>query len=494
MANTLPVSRLISSSVNLSPSAAQSQNLSTLLIVGSSSVINTIERFRIYGDIDDIASDYGTIAPEYLAAVLAFEQAPQPTQLCVGRWAKTATSGQLIGGTLSTAQQAIANFTAIAAGALNVTVDGTIKSLTAINLSAVTNLNAVAAAITTKLAGAGTVIWNANYSRFEFTSATTGVTSTLTYASAPGTGTDLSVPMGIASTSSGAYIVAGVAAETALAATALFDAQFGQQWYGLTICGAVDADHVAVASYIEATTTKHVYGVTTQEAGVLVATDTTNIAYQLKALGLNKTMVSYSSSNPYAVVSMMSRILTTDYNQNNSVITLMYKQEPGIVAESLNTTQVTALEGFNCNVYTAYDNGTAIIEPGVVSSGEYIDTIVGVDNFAVDLQTAEFNLLYTSTTKIPQTDPGTHLIVTTAEQVCVKYVTAGLFAPGTWEVGGFGALSQGDFMPKGFYVYAAPISTQSVADRKARKSVPIQIAAKLAGAIHKVNLAINVNQ
>lgn len=494
MANTLPVSRLVNATITLTQSAAQSQNTSTLLILGTSTVIDPVSRFRTYSDITDLATDFGTNAEEYKSAVLWFEQAPQPASVMVGRWAKTAAAGQLFGATLSAAQQALANFTAVSAGGMKITVDGTLKSLSAINLSAVTNLNGVASAVTTALAGAATVVWNAVFSRFEVTSATTGSTSSVSFASAPVSGTDISGLMGLTSASSGAYVSPGIIAESALSAVTLFDANYGQQWYAVTVPSALDADHLLIAAYIEATTTKHFYGVSTQEAAVLVASDTTNIAYQLKNFGYKKTAVQYSSSNAYSVVSLLARILTTDYTGNNTVITLKFKQEPGITAENINTTQANALEAFNCNVFVAYDNSTAIIEQGVCCSGDFIDSVMGADNLAIDIQNAVFNLLYTSTTKIPQTDAGNHLILTKMEQVCAQYVTNGFLAPGTWNSSGFGTLNEGDYMPKGFYVFAPPIANQSQPNRVARKSVAFQIAAKEAGAIHSANIAITVNQ
>ncbi|SAL25743.1 DUF3383 domain-containing protein [Caballeronia telluris] len=494
MSNTLPISRLVNATITLTQKAAQSQNTSTLLILGTSAVIDLVSRFRTYGDITSVGTDFGTSSEEYKAAVLWFQQAPQPASVTIGRWAKTAAAGQLLGGTLSAAQQALSNFTAVTAGGMKITIDGTLKTLASINLSSVTNLNGVASAVTTALASAGTCVWNAAFQRFEITSATTGATSAVSFAQAPVSGTDISGLMGLTSTFSGAYVSGGAAAETALAAATLFDANFGQQWYALTIPSAVDADHVAVAGYIEATATKHFYGVSTQEAGVLVASDTTNVAYQLKALGYKKTAVQYSSSNAYAVVSLLARILTTDYTGNNTVITLKFKDEPGIAAENLNTTQANALEAFNCNVFVEYENDTAIIEQGVCSSGDFIDSVMGADNLAIDIQNAVFNLLYTSTTKIPQTDAGNHLIATKIEQVCAQYVSNGFLAAGVWNSGGFGTLSQGDYMPKGFYVYAPPIANQSQANRAARKSVAFQVAAKEAGAIHSVDIAITVNQ
>src|SRR5665213_2921130 len=120
---TLPVSRVINVSVNLSPSAAQAQSLSTLLLLGSSDVINTQERFRSYPDIESVAADFGTTAPEYLGAVLWFEQSPQPSTLAIGRWAKTPTNGVLVGATLSPTEQLITNFNAISNGKLNYSYD-----------------------------------------------------------------------------------------------------------------------------------------------------------------------------------------------------------------------------------------------------------------------------------------------------------------------------------------------------------------------------------
>ncbi len=493
MTSALPISRLINATVNLSPNPAQMQNISDLLILGSSDVIDVKQRMRTYTGITSIASDYGTTAPEYLAAVLWFEQTPQPSEVKIGRWAQTATAGLLVGATLSAAQQLISAWNAVTTGAFDVSVDGVAKTITGLTFATATNLNAVASAITTALAGAATMTWNANYQRFQLESATTGSPSLVSFATSPATGTDISAMLGMTAASSGAYAVGGIAAESALQAATLFDANYGQAWYGLEICGAVDADHLAVAPYIEATTNKHVYGVTTQSAGVLVSTDTTNIAYQLQQLGFKRTVTQYSSSNLYAVTSALARILTTNYNANNTVITLMYKQEPGIVPEELNETQMQALEGFNCNVFVQYNN-TAIFEPGVVANGTFLDIITGTDWLALDIQTSLYNLLYTSNTKIPQTDAGMHLLLTEVEKVCAQGVDNGLLAAGVWNSGGFGAIAQGDFLPKGFYVYAAPIATQAQADRAARKAVPIQVAAKLAGAIHTVDVLINVNQ
>jgi hypothetical protein len=218
----------------------------------------------------------------------------------------------------------------------------------------------------------------------------------------------------------------------------------------------------------------------------------TDIAYELKQLNLTRTFVQYSSGTLYAGVSALARILTTDWAAQNSTITLMYKNEPIVTADTLTSSQATALFAKNANAFLNYNNGTAIIQPGITPSGQYADTVIGCDWFKGDIQTTVFNALY-GAKKIPQTDGGNHIIATQIEAACTDAVNNGLLGPGVWNAQGFGQLSQGDYMPKGFYVYAPPISQQSQADRSARRSVPFQVAAKLAGAVQTVDVAVSVN-
>ena len=496
MSNSLSISRLITTSVNLAAAGASAQNTSQLLVLGTSTVIDTTERYRTYSSLGEVASDFGTSAEEYLAAVLWFEQQPQPTSLLIGRWANTTAAAYLRGGSLSAAEQSMSVWNPITTGAFDITVDGTLKHMVGMNFSAALNMNGVAAIIQaelTSLSIPATITWNSNYGRFELTTTTTGTGATVTFASTPGSGTDISAMAGLTA-ATGAYLAQGQAAESALNCVILFDNNYGQSWYAVVVLDAVDNDHTVIAPYIEGSVNRHFYGVATQEAGVLNASDTTSIPYLLKQGAFKHTGTQWSSSNPYAVISMLARILTTDYTANNSVITLMYKQEPGITAESLNTTQINALEAKNCNVFVSYNNNTAIIEPGVAASGDFIDTVIGTDWLALSIQTDVYNFLYTSPTKIPQTDEGNHSIANVISSRLSQAKDNGLLAPGIWNSNGFGSLSTGDFMPTGYYVYAPPIASQNETDRSKRKSVTFQVAAKLAGAIHTVDILINVNR
>ncbi|MBE9695411.1 DUF3383 family protein, partial [Escherichia coli] len=89
MAQGLPVSNVVNVDVIISPKAATGRNFGALLILGSSTVIPVQERIRLYASVEDIGEDFGVDSPEYKAAQVFFSQSPKPTQVYVGRWAKT---------------------------------------------------------------------------------------------------------------------------------------------------------------------------------------------------------------------------------------------------------------------------------------------------------------------------------------------------------------------------------------------------------------------
>lgn len=496
---SLSISPLINVTASLAPQAVQAESTATLLMLSNSPVIDVVTRMETFTSATQVATFFGSNSPEAAAATIWFSQSPQPLSLNIGRWAQTASSGQLFGAPLTPTQQGIAAWQAITDGGFDITIDGGAQELiTLVNFAAAANLNAVAALIQAKLTGA-TIVWNALIESFVITSNTTGATSNVSFATAPAAGvTDISGMLGMKSTSLGAYQANGIAAESALAAVTIFDQNFGQQWYALNILGAVDADHQAVAPFLAASINKHFYSISTQEAGVLVTADTTDIAYVLQQAKTPKTAVQYNGNSPYSALSLMARILTVDYTGSNTAINLMYKQEPGILPDNLNSIQLASLLAKNCNAFLAYNNGASIIQPGICSDGNWIDTIIGADALTLAIQTAVFNLFFTSTTKVGQDDSGQHQIKVTIEQVLAQFKTNGYIAPGVWTGPLFGSLQNNpDGTPptltKGYYVFQPPVAGQSQASRSGRISVPFQIAVKLKGAVQTVNVAITLN-
>jgi hypothetical protein len=496
---SLSISSLVSVSASLAATAVQGQGTSTKLVLGSSSVIDVVTRMRSFQSSTAVATLFGSNAPETLFAIDWFEQVPQPGPLLIGRWAQTASAGQLIGSPLTATQMLLSTWQAITDGGFTITVDGAGSELvTGVNFSAVSNMNGVAAAINGHLTGA-TMAFNAVDGNFIVTSATTGAASAVTFATAPTGGggvVDISTLLGLTAASSGCFEANGIAAETAVAAVTLFDELFGQQWYGLSILGAADADDLAATAFLQGSSNKHFYFKSTQEAGVLVAATTSDIASALKASNVSKTAVQYNSSSPYSAASLAARMLSIDYSGSNTVTQAMYQQEPGVKPDALNSNQLAVLLSKNCNGFLAYNNGASIIQPGICSNGQFIDTVIGADALSLAIQTAVFNLLLT--THIPQTDAGMHQVKVTIEQVLTQFVNNGYIAPGVWTGPLFGNLQNNpDGTPpnlsKGYYVFQPPVASQSAGQRAQRLSVPFQIAVKLAGAVQSVSVAITLN-
>lgn len=493
MSKGLPVNRLINVTVTLTPLAAQLLSFDTLLILGHTDVIDVGERLRSYGSLDEVVADFGTAVPEYLAADLFFSQVPQPRQLYIGRWAQASTHGTLRGGDIIGTDLQMGGWSSITDGSMNVTIDGSAKHLTSLDFSNALNLNGVASVIQSALSGSGTVGWDGR--RFTVKSSSVGPGSSVSYATpaSPSSGTDISAKSNLDSLEASAPVV-GIAAETAVAAVAALDA-LATGWYGLMFASPdiVDADHLAVAAYVQGASNPHIYGVTTGDVRCLDSTSSLDIGSQLKAANYLRCFVQFSD-NPYAVASFFGRAFTVDFNQSNSCITMMYKQEPGIVPTDLDSDEADVLQTKRINVLTNYRNNTAILEYGVMSGQAFFDEIHGLDWLRNRIQTDLYNLLYTTPTKVPQTDAGTHLITTVVEAGCASAVANGLVAPGFWNSAGFGLLRQGDYLQKGYYVYGPPVALQAQADREARKSVPIQAAIKLAGAVHTIDCSVLVNR
>lgn len=266
-------------------------------------------------------------------------------------------------------------------------------------------------------------------------------------------------------------------------------------WYGLAIADSADlveADVISVAAAIEASSLSRILAVTTDDVNVLVAGNTDNIGYKLKAAGYGRTFWQYSSSSKYAAISAFGRAFTVNFTGNNTTITLKFKTEPGVTYETLTTTQAAAIDSINGNVYVYYANDTAIIQQGVMANGDFFDERHGLDWLQNYVQTNLYNLLYTSATKIPQTDAGVTRLMTNVEASLDQAVNNGLVAPGVWNCGPIGQIESGDTLTKGYYVYADSVDNQAQSDREARKSPVIQAALKLAGAIHYGDVQINV--
>jgi hypothetical protein len=490
----LSVSGVVNVDVNISPIAAGYRNFGVALVLGDTDQIDVGERVRFYRTLDQVAEEFGTDTPEYEASVLYFSQLPRPNQIYIGRWARTASKAVLHGGVLDPVDLDMVSWQAITNGSFSITVGGVVKAVTGLDFSAATNLNQVASIMQAGTTGIE-VYWDETYERFDIKSVATGTSAVLTYGSAQGTGTDISSKAKLR-INEGNAPVNGIAAETALAA-AQNCSDMSSEWYAVAFASSVmptDNNLVDVSAYIEGSDRARLHIITTQASATLDPLNQTDIASRLKAIRYMRSFTQYSRYNPYAAISAFARAATVDFEANNTTLTLKFKQEPGVQIETLTENQARILTDKHCNVFIQYDNDTAILQEGVMANGFFFDEVHNSDWFANALQVDVWNLLYQSQTKIPQTDPGIAMITTVCEATCERAVNNGMLAPGVWGGGPIGLLRPGMTLSRGYYVFAPLVASQPAALREERRAPTIQICGKFAGAVHFVDIIVNLNR
>lgn len=191
-----------------------------------------------------------------------------------------------------------------------------------------------------------------------------------------------------------------------------------------------------------------------------------------------------------------SRGLSVDFSGQNTVLTMHLKDLVGVTGDN-NITQ-TILEKAKVSGADVYINFDRNVAKTFTSGGnDFFDNVYNILSFIDAIQIAGFNVLAQTATKIPQTEGGMDILKGASRQVCEQYTRNGFIAPGEWtSPTTFGP--QDDFLDnirqRGYYIYSAPLSQQSVVDREARKAPLQQIAIKYAGAFHSGSIIININE
>lgn len=481
---TIPVSKVVNVGIQVSPTFPSQKGFGLLCIIGNTPNLPTGNRIRFYNTINDVAVDFGSTTEEYKAASIFFSQSPSPAQLAIARRFDVATPGELLGGL--NPDKNMADYNAINNGALSLSVDGVVQNLAGLNLTACANLNAVAAAIQV---GLRTLCPNAvciyDGTRFIIRSGTTGVNSNVSLATNAPAGTDLAVMLAV-NGATGAKSTKGFAPE-AITDTLNNIQNVDGSWYGFTFTREVTVQNIKdAAAWCE--TQMKVFGYSTTDGTVLDPTSNADIAAFLQSMNYSRTIGQYDSDDVYAIVSALAMAFTVNFSGADSTINLKFKLEPGITPTSLTESQRLVLVSKNCNYYTWFGT-TAMLAEGVMAGGRYFDEIQGLDWLQNQIELNVFGYLY-GTGKVPQTDKGVARLVQQVESACQQAVTNGLLAPGVWTGAGLGQVDTGDFLAKGFYVYAAPVASQLASDRQARKAPPITVLAKGSGAINHVDITI----
>jgi hypothetical protein len=282
----------------------------------------------------------------------------------------------------------------------------------------------------------------------------------------------------------------GTGAETALQAVTACRG-INSDWYGCMICGAVKADILAVAPYIETAVPSSVFFYGTVDADVIGGV-AGNVMITLYTALRKRTIGVYMGT-----INKISALLGYAMGANNSLpgsaYTLAYKTLTNVTPDVLTTAQIATVKGYKGNVYVNRGINYDLLEQGSMHDGTYFDEVLNLDIIANDIQQAIMDALNTLP-KIPQTEEGVNLLMDAITIPLEAAKVRGFLAPGTWNAAQILNLIPGTTLSKGYIVIADSFANQSQADRELRKAPPIYVAIKLAGAVEHVVISVYVNR
>lgn len=473
--STVPISEYVNVSIAIAPTPQALNGFGSLLCLspdasGGTNPITTQERIRLYSSMEAVAADFPSGAINK-AATAYYAQQPKPLYFYAGLVNDTATPGRAVSSDLPV----LATLQQVDAGGFTISIDGVVKTITAVDLSAATSLTEVASIVQAKLevAATGTTCVYID-GVFVISSPTTGSTSSVSVASADIDG--LAAGMLLLD----AVLVSGASAETITSALSACE-DIDNGFYGIVL----DSDYddiedtiLEVSDWTQART--KVFFNTTSDPDVLTVSNATTVAGLISDKSNSRTITTYApSTNTYAGASVAGRAFTVNFEGTNTTITLMYKKLPTIPVAKLSSSQNAKLNEINCNVFLDV-GGNAFYAESKMADGSYFDTIHGTDWLQNRIETDVFNLLYQSTTKVPYTDTGISMIIQKVEQGLRQGVRNGLIAPGN--------TTDGTYLELGYRIDYVPVSDVSSADKGNRIYRGITFVAVGAGAIHKVTI------
>lgn len=489
--NNLPITNVINVSIQNTPTGIGIPNVNNVLLLTTEAPLD-LEVFGNYFSPNQVSTNYGSNS---VTAAMGNEIFAQTPNILSG-------SGQLIiapllsavsatNGTFTTASivSHIAALIAVTNGDLKVTLNGgTPQNLANLNFSNCVTLADVAAVIDAATIDCAVT---ANSTEIIFTSNKVGTGSTVALAAFAGSGTDLTGATLLNTAAGTAAAGANSSGETIAAAITRLLPQvfFAGVITNLEIEDTV-IESTALAVQAQDMLFPHHVASTTDIAGVATAIQQ---ASETKTRILPYLTGGQAAANLYKSA-YAGRGFSQDFTGSNTSATMHMKQLAGIVPDAgLTQTLLVACEAAGCDPYVSIQGYPMVFSTG---ANDYFDNEYANLALKFALQTAGFNYLAQTNTKVPQTEQGMNGLKAAYIAVMEQFVNNGELAPGAWDSSqtfGDPQTFLNNILQKGYYVFSEPVAQQSGAARDTRQAPLVQIAAKRAGAIQSSNVIVIVN-
>ena len=362
------------------------------------------------GDYFGYSSDEYTFANQYFQGY--DNSFSKPTRLMIGRRvSEESTHAWLQGGPYT---GTLEDLQAVTNGGFTINIDGTNLILNNVDLSSATSYSDVAQIITDKWVATFPFDYTVTYSSltaaFTITSESTGSTSTITYASAPGEQSDTNLAeLLMWQEGQGGTLSQGVdgmtVAENFQAIRTTTD-----NWVTFTTLWEVNNDEaLEYAQWADSMGVNYLYVPWSTDANLLSQTDTTSIAITLGEAEVGATAIVYGTALYAAFI--MGTAASVDWDRTNGVITYAFKS--GITANVTSEADADVLSSKNVNYVgqfaTRNDNFTFLYDGCMLGDYSFIDPYINAVWLNNALQVSLMDGL-TQSPRTPYNDAGYTLI------------------------------------------------------------------------------------
>lgn len=489
---TIPLTNIINVSITNVPQGLQVPSVNSIALFTNETPSN-IDDYRIYLEPSSVATDYGTNSETAEFANLIFSQSPNiltgggrlviiPLQSSI-----SATQGDF---TTADLASNLSNLQSIADGDIRIVLNGNNVDLTNLDFTNASSLIDIAKIIQKKLTD---VIVEVVGNTIKFSSKKVGLASTVDVVQLPtGSGSDLSGAslLNVA----GGVDTAGTNSSGETIEDAIARTEQSVQYVGaFTNLQIEDAKISTIATAVQAKDKLFFHHFASTE-------DLDGICTTIKDASQTKTRCLFYSVSPQEANKMkaayVGRANSVNFSGSNTAQTMFNKTLAGITPDvAVNQTILIKAETAGADLYGSVNGLGVVFSNG---ANDFFDNVYNQIWFKFAMEVAGFNYLRQTNTKIPQTEKGMDGLKAALAKVCQTGVNNGIIGTGlTWnspETFGNPDDFRRNITDAGYYIYSLPIAQQSQAEREARQAPLVQTAIKFAGAIHSVDIIVNIER
>ena len=492
----IDISNIINVSISSAPQLLSSDNVNVIGILTKETPLYPINNYAIYKNPNSCMQDWGIDSMTYRMVNNIFSQNlnvlagngfvvvfPMLQSATIPATAGTLTSNNLIP----------SKWLDVEDGSFNISVDGAeAVAITELNFTDDKTLEDIADTIQKALTTANVeATITASENNLTFTSNTTGANSSIVI-TANTTGTDLTTLdyLNIAQ----AVSVEGEAEYTG--AERLQDAVARTQsliFYEAILPAFIPTDEEILTTATNIQALNKMLFVCTGDASKI---EEDGVFTTIQSRGLTKTRCLYNGMEQELLFASgyASKLLSVNFNGSGTANNLHTKQIIGLDPDTtINDTLLVQLNNAGVDCYPSMKGLGLIYCSG---KNEWSDTVLFLNWLKMALETAGFNTLRGTPTKIAQTEEGVQQLSNAYRNVLEQAVRLGYVAPNPWLLPftfGDQELFYNNIEQVGYYIYSEPVANLTQEQRDNREAPLISIALKLSGSINSSDILCFVN-